>query len=118
MAYADVYLMPIPKKNVAAYKKMAARGCRSMMKLGALAYVETVAEELKLPWSTVPFDRLAKCKPGETVIVAWVLFKSKAHRNQVNKKFYEEAAKAPAPKKFPFDTKRVSVGGFKALVAA
>ena len=113
-----MYLIPIAKKNVAAYKKMAARGCRSMMKLGALAYVETVADELKSPWGAVPFNKVAKCKPGETVIVAWVLFKSKAHRNKVNKKFFEEAMKRPAPKKYPFDPKRVSVGGFKALVSA
>lgn len=118
MAYADVYLFPIPKRNVAAYKKMARRGCRSMMKLGALAYVETAADELKSPWGSVPFDKVAKCKPGETVIVAWVLFKSKAHRDQVNRKFAEQASTGPAPKKYPFDPKRVSVGGFKALVSA
>jgi alkaline phosphatase len=115
MAYADVYLIPIPKKNLAAYKKMALLGKKAWMKYGAVQYFETVGDELKLPWG-VPFSKTMKLKAGETVVVAWALYKSKAHRNAVTKKVYADPTMQTM--KMPFDAKRMVVGGFKVLVSS
>lgn len=117
MAYADVYLLPIPRKNVAAYKKMAQVGKKTWMKYGAVQYFETVGDELKMPWG-LPFTKPMKLKAGETVVAAWVLYKSKAHRNAVNKKVNADPIMHTMPRKMPFDAKRMVVGGFKVLVSS
>lgn len=116
MAYADVYLIPVPKKNIAAYKKMALVGKKTWMKYGAVQYFETVSDGQKMPWG-VPFSKLAKLKAGETLVVAWVLYKSKAHRDAVNKKVHADPIMHSMPKKMPFDPKRMVVGGFNVLVS-
>jgi uncharacterized protein YbaA (DUF1428 family) len=116
--YADCYVIPIPKKNVAAYKKMARLGAKTWKKYGAVDYAETIADDLSMPFGGISWAKAAKCKPGETVVVAWVTYKSKAHRNQVNAKVHAEFAKQEQPTKMPFDPKRFSFGGFKALVTA
>jgi alkaline phosphatase len=117
MAYADVYLVPLPKKNIAAYKKMALLGKKTWMKYGAVQYFETVGDELKMPWG-LPFGKALKLKAGETVVAAWVLYKSKAHRNAVNKRVHADPIMHSMPKKMPFDAKRMVVGGFNVLVSS
>lgn len=116
MAYADVFLIPIPKKNLPAYKKMARMGARLWKRLGAKSYYETIGDDLNLPWAGPSFTKAAKCKPGEVVIAAWILYKSKAHRKQVTAKMLKDPAMQKMPKKMPFDMKRMSCGGFKVLV--
>lgn len=116
MSYVDGYLLPVPKKKIAAYKKMAEIGAKVWCDHGALEYRECVGDDLNTKWG-IPFPKQMKLKPGETVVFAWIVFKSKAHRNAVNAKVMKdkrmlECANMP----MPFDCKRMSVGGFKILV--
>lgn len=116
--YADVYLVPIAEENVAAYKKIAAAAGRIFIKHGALKYREYVASDLNAQ-GVVPFPKIVKLKPGETIIYASVEFKSEAHRNSVMKKIMadpEMETVIPEGKKPPFDYKRMVYGGFKILV--
>lgn len=114
--YVDGFVIPIKKTKVKAYKKMALMGCKTWMKHGALDYYECVGDDLNNHMG-IPFPKMCKLKSDETVIFAFIVFKSKSHRNQVNKKVHQEFASMD-PKKFdmPFDMKRFSVGGFKSLV--
>ena len=115
--YVDGYVIPIKKKNVRAYKKMAALGCKMWMKYGALDYYECAGDDLKVKWGWT-FPRMCKLKSGETAIFAFIVYKSKAHRNQVKAKVMKDArfAKMIKGKALPFDGKRIIVGGFKTLV--
>lgn len=112
--YVDGYVIPIKKKNLAAYKKLAKWGCKMWMKHGALSYYETYVEEFNNHGQG--FKKMFKLKAGETAIFAYVVYKSKAHRNQVNKKVMSEMT-GPMPK-MPFDMKRFAMGGCKVLVRA
>ncbi|NOT47103.1 MAG: DUF1428 domain-containing protein [Acidobacteria bacterium] len=116
--YADVYLLPILEKDIPSYKKMATAAGRIFIKNGALKYREYVASDLNTE-DVVPFPKVVKLKPGETIIYASVEFKSEAHRNSVMKKVMadpEMAAIMPKDEKPPFDYKRMVYGGFKVLV--
>jgi uncharacterized protein YbaA (DUF1428 family) len=117
MQYVDGYVLPVPKKNVKAYLRMARMGKRIWLKHGALDYKECVGDDLKTKWGT-PFPRMMKLGPGETVVFAYVVFKSRAHRDRVNAAVMKEMAAIGAPKDMPFDVKRMVCGGFKALVHA
>jgi len=112
--YVDGFIIPIPRKNIRAYKKMAQWGCRVWMKHGALSYYECMAD--KFESHGMGFKKMCKLKADETVIFAFVVYKSKAHRNLVNKKVMKEMEKAPMPKKMPFSMKRFSMAGCKVLV--
>lgn len=116
MPYVDGYLIPIPKKNLKAYAAMARLGARTWRKHGALDYKECVADDLKPAWG-LSFGAPLKRKPGETVVFSYVVFKSRAHRDRVNAKVLEELSKSKAPKKMPFDIKRMVYGGFRVLVS-
>lgn len=116
--YADVYLLPILEENVPAYKKVAAGAGKLFLKHGALRYREYVASDLNVE-EVMPFTRIVKLKPGETIIYAAVEFKSEAHRNSAMKKIMADPAMAdlmPTGEKPPFDYKRMVYGGFKILV--
>ena len=115
MRYVDGYVMPVPKKNLKAYARMARMGAKIWMKHGALDYKECVGEDLKTKWG-MPFSRLMKLKPGETVVFSYVVFKSRAHRDRVNAKVMKEMEKMGDMKEMPFDIKRMVYGGFKVLV--
>ncbi len=115
MSYVDGYVLPIPRKNLKAYRRMAAWGRRTWMKHGALDYKECVGEDLKVKWGT-PFTRQMKLKAGETVVFAYVVFKSRAHRDRVNAQVMKAMQGQAMPKKMPFDVKRMVYGGFKTLV--
>ena len=114
--YVDGFVIPMKKKNVRAYKKMAQMGYKAWMKHGALSYYECVADDFMK--HGLGFKKMAKLKPGETVVFAYIIFKSKSHRNQVNKKVHKEfaAMDTGADFKMPFDMKRYAVAGFKTLV--
>ncbi|MBX3019148.1 MAG: DUF1428 domain-containing protein [Bdellovibrionaceae bacterium] len=114
--YVDGFLIPIKKSKLKAYKKMAQIGCKTWMKHGALSYYECVADE-HMAYGT-GFKKLCKLKPNETVIFAYIVYKSKAHRNQVNKKVHKEFSDMGGEAAFemPYDMKRFSSAGFKALV--
>lgn len=114
--YVDGFVIPLKKKNVNAYKKMAALGCRVWMDHGALDYYECVGAKLDSPWGWT-FPRMCKLKRDETLIFAFVLYKSKAHRDRVNKKV-ELDPRMKMSGSMPFDMKRFCAGEFKALVQA
>jgi uncharacterized protein YbaA (DUF1428 family) len=115
--YVDGFVIPIKKTNVKAYKKMAEMGCNMWMKHGALDYVECVGDDLNIKWG-LTFPKMCKLKAGETVVFAFIVYKSKAHRNQVNKKVMSDPDMKMEGVKMPFDMKRFAVGGFTTLVQA
>jgi uncharacterized protein YbaA (DUF1428 family) len=94
---------------------MAKLGKKMWMKHGALDYKECVGDDLQAKWG-MPFPKLLKLKPGETVVFSYIVFKSRAHRDRVNAKVMKEMEKTGGPKEMPFDMKRMVYGGFKTLV--
>jgi uncharacterized protein YbaA (DUF1428 family) len=115
--YVDGFVLAVPKKNLAAYRKMAALGAKVWKEHGALEYVECVGDDLATKTGTT-FLKLAKAKPGETVFFSFIVYKSRAHRDAVNKKVMQDPRMAKAPSPMPFDMRRMAFGGFKALVEA
>jgi uncharacterized protein YbaA (DUF1428 family) len=115
MRYVDGYVLPVPKKNLKTYARMAKMGAEMWMKHGALDYKECVGEDLKTKWG-MPFSRMMKLKPGETVIFSYIVFKSRAHRDRVNAKVMKGMEKMVNMNEMPFDMKRMVYGGFKVLV--
>jgi uncharacterized protein YbaA (DUF1428 family) len=116
MSYVDGYVLPIAKKQVKAYRKMAALGRRVWMKHGAVDYKECIGDDLAAKWGT-PFTRVMKLKPGETVVFSYIVFKSRAHRDRVNARVMKEmASRGGGPPDMPFDVKRMAYGGFKTFV--
>src|SRR5262245_43466204 len=115
MQYVDGYVLPVPKKKLKAYLRMARMGEKAWRKHGALDYKECVGDDLKTKWG-MPFARMMKLKAGETVVFAYVVFKSRTHRDRVNAKVMQEMANVVPPKDMPFDMKRMVYGGFKASV--
>ena len=119
MTYVDGFLIPIPKKNLAAYKKMAAEGAKAWKKHGALEYFECVGDDLfpKMPGMKIAqFPALVKAKASETVVFSFIVFKSKAHRDAVNKRVMKEMSATAPPTTMPFDMTRMAYGGFKTIV--
>jgi uncharacterized protein YbaA (DUF1428 family) len=112
--YVDGFVIPLKKKNVKAYKKMAHLGYKTWMKYGALSYYECVADDYVK--HGMGFKKMCKLKADETVVFAYVVFKSKAHRNQVNKKVMKEMMAMGGDMKMPFDMMRFSMAGFKVIV--
>lgn len=117
MKYVDGFVVPVPEKNVAAYRRIARLAGKIWREHGALEYRECVGDDLKVKMG-MSFPRLSKIKPGETVFFSWIVYKSRAHRDSVNKKVMEDPrlAKMMNMKAMPFDVRRMTYGGFKALV--
>ncbi len=113
--YVDGYVLPVPKKNIAKYRKLARLAKKIYLEYGALDYRECVGDDLK-PKIGVQFPKMLKAKPSETVVFAWIAFKSKAHRNQVLKKVLSDARMQMDPDSMPFEWRRMLYGGFKTLV--
>jgi uncharacterized protein YbaA (DUF1428 family) len=117
MRYVDGYVLPVPKKNVEAYRRIARKAGKVWRDHGALEYRECVGDDLNIKM-VMSFPRRLNLKRGETVIFAWVVFKSRAHRDRVNAKVMKDPRLAKEPKAVPFDIKRMVYGGFKVLVDA
>ena len=117
MSYVDGFVLVVPKKNLKAYAKMAQQAGEVWKEHGALEYRECVGEDLDQKMG-LPFPKLAKVKAGETVVFAWILYKSRAHRDKVNAKVMKDPRlnEAMKGKKMPFDMKRMAYGGFEVLV--
>jgi len=116
MAYVDGFVLAIPKKNIAAYTKISRAAGRVWKEHGALEYRECAGDDLKAQMG-VPFPRLAQARGGETVVFSWIVYKSRAHRDRVNKKVMKDpriAKSMTGP--MPFDLKRMAYGGFKVIV--
>ncbi len=122
--YVDGFVIPIKKKDVEAYKKMAQWGSEAWMKHGALQYFECIGDDLKIKKGMGQgFGKFAGLKSNETVIFSYIVFKSKAHRDAVNKKVMKEMDSPENRKRYenmpmPFDMKRFAYGGFKTIVEA
>jgi uncharacterized protein YbaA (DUF1428 family) len=119
MPYVDGFIVPVPKKKLAAYVRMAKLVGKVWREHGALDYREWVAEDVKVGKST-SFPRAVKLKPGETVVFAWITYKSRAQRDRVNAKVMADPRCKPMQdlKAMPFDGKRLIYGGFESLVEA
>jgi uncharacterized protein YbaA (DUF1428 family) len=117
MRYVDGFVIPLPKKNVQAYRRIALKAGKIWREYGALEFRECVGDDLAVK-GMVPFSRRMKLKPGETVVFSWIVFKSRAHRDRVNAKVMKDPRLDMDPKSMPFDVKRMLYGGFKVLVDA
>ena len=117
MSYVDGFLIPVPKKNVAAYRRMSAKAGKVWRELGALEYRECVGDDLAVKVG-ISFPKTAKAKAGETVVFSWIVYKSKAHRDRVNAKIMKDPriASMMDGQPMPFDVKRMAYGGFKVIV--
>lgn len=118
-AYVDGFVIAVPRKKLAAYRKMAKIACKVWREYGALDYKECVGDDLKTEFGC-SFPQLARVKSGETVVFAWILYKSRAHRDRVNAKVMKDPRMTSMcdPKDPPFDMKRMSYGGFKVFVSS
>jgi len=117
--YVDGFVLPVPKKNIAAYLRLAKKASRIWREHGALEYRECVGEDLEAKFAT-PFPRGIRSKPGETVVFAYIVYKSRAHRDRVNALVMKDPRVAGMcdPKDMPFDCKRMLYGGFQTIVEA
>jgi uncharacterized protein YbaA (DUF1428 family) len=114
--YVDGFVVPVPKRKVDAYRRIARLSGQIWREHGALEYYECVADDVPVGKIT-SFPRSVKAKPGETVIFAWIIYKSRAHRDRINKKVMKDPRLAGMDmKSMPFDAKRVILGGFKTIV--
>jgi uncharacterized protein YbaA (DUF1428 family) len=115
--YVDGYVLPVPRKSIDAYRQIAQKAGKIWREHGALEYRECAGDDLNVKWG-VTYPRRLKVKAGETVIFSWIVFKSRAHRDRVNKKVMNDPRLASMmdPKAMPFDVKRMTVGGFTSIV--
>jgi uncharacterized protein YbaA (DUF1428 family) len=115
--YVDGFVLPVPKKNVAAYRAMAKKAGRIWREHGALEYRECVGDDLDVKMAT-PFPKGIKTKPGETIVFAYIVYKSRAHRDKVNAKVMKDPRLSEMcdPKDMPFDCGRMLYGGFNTIV--
>ena len=116
MPYVDGFVIPVPVKRLDEYKKLAKTTAKVWRDHGAIDYQEFVAEDVD-PGKLTSFPRSVKLKPDETVVFAWIAYKSRAHRDKVNKNAMKDPRIAGMNvKNIPFDGKRMIYGGFKLLV--
>jgi uncharacterized protein YbaA (DUF1428 family) len=119
LRYVDGFVLPVPKKKLTAYRRMAQRASKIWREHGALEFRECVGDDLHVKMG-IPFPRMLKLKPGETAVFSWIVFKSRAHRDRVNAKVMKDRriTQTCDPKAMPFDAKRMAYGGFRVLVNA
>ncbi len=119
MKYVDGFVLPVPKKNLQAYRRMAQKAGKIWREHGALEVRECAGDDLAVKMG-VSFSKKIKLKAGETVVFSWIVFKSRAERDRVNAKVMKDPRLANMcdPKSMPFDVKRMVYGGFKILVDA
>lgn len=117
--YVDGFVLVVPKRKVAAYRKLADEAKKIWIQYGALDYKECMLDDVKPKWVTFTFPKMAKAKPNETVWFSYITYRSKAHRDMVNKKVMavmDKEAKKYKDVPMPFDMKRMAYGGFKVIV--
>lgn len=116
MEYVDGFIVPVPKKNLKAYRRISQKAGKIWKEYGALAYRECVADDVRAgKWTD--FARSVKLKPGEVVVFAYITYKSRKQRDQINKKVMADPRLGGmGPDTMPFDGKRMIYGGFKTFV--
>jgi uncharacterized protein YbaA (DUF1428 family) len=119
MRYVDGFVLAVPKRNLAAYRRIAQKAGKVWREHGALDYIEAVADDVK-PGKVTSFPQSVKLKRGETVFFSYIVYKSRKDRDRVNAKVMKDKRLASMmdPKEMPFDMKRMIYGGFKVLVEA
>ena len=118
MKYVDGYVLPVPKKKVRAYRRLAEKAGKIWREHGALEFRECIGDDLGVKM-LLPFPRVIKPKSGETIFFSWIVFRSRAHRDRVNAKVWKDPRLGSMDtKSMPFDAKRIVYGGFKLLVDA
>ena len=117
MAFVDGFVIPMPKRKVAAYRRMARRAGKVWKEHGALEYVECVGDDLRIK-GVPPFGKNLKLKPGETAIFSWIVYRSRGHRDRVNARVMKDPRISAMmdPEDMPFEMKRMMYGGFKVIV--
>jgi uncharacterized protein YbaA (DUF1428 family) len=115
MAYTDGFVVPVPKKNLDQYRAWARKSAALWKEYGALEYREWVADDVK-EGEVTSFPQSVQAKPDETVVFAWILYRDRKHRDEVNEKVMKDPRMQMDPKTFPFDGKRMFFGGFAPLV--
>lgn len=115
MPYVDGFVLPVPKKNVPTYRRMARKAGKIWKEHGALEFRECVGDDLKVKMG-VAFPRGAKARANETVFFSYIVYRSKAERDRVNRKVMKDPRIQMDMKKMPFDFKRMMYGGFRVLV--
>jgi uncharacterized protein YbaA (DUF1428 family) len=122
MSYVDGFVLVVPKKSLKEYKAMAKKASKIWRDNGALEYRECVGDDLKVKKGMgISFNSLAKTKKGEMVVFAWIVYKSRDHRNETNKKVMKDPRMdkmIKSGKEMPFDCKRMAYGGFDTMVDA
>ena len=116
--YVDGFVLPVPKKKIAAYRSMARKAGKVWRDHGALEFRECVADDV-MPGKVTSFPRSVKLRKGETVFFSYIVFKSRAHRDRVNAKVMADPRMArmiSGLEKMPFDMQRMAYGGFNVLV--
>ncbi len=117
--YVDGFVMVVPKKKMNEYKKMAAKAGKVWRKYGALDYKECVGDDMNPAMVALPFPKMIKAKPDETVVFSYITYKSRKHRDEVNAKVWKDPLMIDPKykdKPMPFDMKRMAYGGFKVIV--
>src|SRR5690606_37184693 len=117
MSYIDGFVVPVPIANLAAYRSLARKAGKVWREHGALEYVECVADDVK-PGKRTSFPQSVKLKPDEVVVFSYIVYKSRAHRDRVNKAVMADPRLQTmcGPDDAPFDPKRMFSGGFKSIV--
>jgi uncharacterized protein YbaA (DUF1428 family) len=115
MSYVDGFVLAVPKDNLAAYRKMARKAGQLWREHGALEYVECVEDDVK-PGKVTSFPQSVKLKPGEVVVFAWIVYKSRRDRDRILAKVMSDPRLKMDMKNMPFDGKRMFWGGFKSIV--
>ena len=115
--YVDGFILPLPKRNLDAYRRISRKAGKIWKEHGALEYRECVGEDVKAGKVT-SFPQSVKLKRGETVVFSWIVYRSRAHRDRVNAKVMEDPRVKGMmdAKAMPFDGKRMIYGGFEVLV--
>ena len=116
MVYVDGFLLVVPKKKIRAYTALAKKAGRLWMDHGALEYRECVGEDMRVECG-VPFPKRVRARPAEAIVFSWIAYKSRAHRDRVNKNVMKDRRMAAlCTAAMPFDMKKISHGGFESLV--
>jgi uncharacterized protein YbaA (DUF1428 family) len=116
MSYVDGFIVPVPSKNLAAYRALSRKAGKLWMEYGALAYFEGWGDDVP-PGKVTSFDKSVKLKPDETVVFSYIVYKSRKDRDLINKKVMADPRLGGMdPSKMPFDGKRMIWGGFKGIV--
>jgi uncharacterized protein YbaA (DUF1428 family) len=113
--YADGFLLAVPKRKLDAYRTMSRKAGKIWKEYGALEYIECTGDDLKVKMG-LSFTKVARVKPGEVAVFSWILYKSRADRDRINRKVMSDPRLKMDVKSMPFDMKRMAYGGFRTIV--